>query len=157
MELYVALENVRSLQNVGAIIRSCGFFGISEIILVGYSGIIDMGAHKMLHPKITKASLGAEKNINFTMLESAEDLIFFAQKNSLDLIGIEQSEKSIKLYEFKPSNASILVFGHEREGVSAEVLGAANKNVEIERFGTKSSLNVATAVGITLYHVTSHV
>ena len=36
--MIVALENIRSLGNIGAIMRSCDFFGIKQVWLVGYTG-----------------------------------------------------------------------------------------------------------------------
>lgn len=36
--MYLALENIRSLYNVGAIFQTASFFGIKNILLVGYLG-----------------------------------------------------------------------------------------------------------------------
>lgn len=155
MRLYVALENIRSLQNVGSIIRSCSFFGVTDVLLVGYSGIFDMGAYKTLHPKISKASLGAEKDICFHMLETSEELLTFAHSHNLELIAIEQHETSLSLRKFTPKSDCIIVFGNERDGVSSFILNSCATIVEIERLGIKSSLNVATAAGIVLYALKS--
>ncbi len=83
--MIVALENIRSLWNIGAIMRSCEFFGIKEIWLVGYT------------------------------------------------VAIEQHPKSIALQNWRPVKNSVLVFGSETGGVSAEVLAAAAQIVEIPR------------------------
>ncbi len=37
-KIIVALENIRSLYNIGSIYRTCEFLGIKKIILIGYSG-----------------------------------------------------------------------------------------------------------------------
>lgn len=133
--------------------RTSAFFGIKDVILVGISGVFDMGAHKMLNPKVSKTSLNAEKELNIIFLESSQELIAFAEQNSLDLIAVEQDPNSIALADFIPIRDSVLVFGHERKGVSQEVLEFADKIIEIPRIGNKSSLNVATAAGVVLHYM----
>lgn len=155
MRLYIALENIRSLNNVGAIMRTSAFFGIKDVILVGISGVLDMGAHRMLNPKVSKTSLKAEKELNIIFLESSSALVDYAQQNTLDLIAIEQHSDSISLDDFVPTKDSVLVFGHERDGVSQKVLESADKIVDIPRSGNKNSLNVATAAGVVIYKLTS--
>ena len=46
-----------------------------------------------------------------------------------------------------------LVFGHEREGVTASVAAQIEAQVRIPMFGGKRSLNVATAGGVVLYEL----
>lgn len=162
-KIYIALENIRSLNNVGAILRTCSFLGINNVVLVGISGVLDMGSHKMLNPKVTKTSLGAEDDLNIIMLDSSKDLVSYSKQNNLSLIAVEQFDNSVQLNDFSFKNISgskessfdgaIFVFGHERDGVSKYILESADIVLEIPRIGNKSSLNVATAVGIVLGHL----
>jgi TrmH family RNA methyltransferase len=48
-------------------------------------------------------------------------------------------------------DAAVLVFGSERRGVSQELLGRAGRKVSIPMRDGVSSLNLATAVAVTLY------
>lgn len=151
--IYVALENVRSLQNVGAIFRSCSFFGIQKVILIGISGIYETpGGNKILNDKVSKSSLGTENELDLTFLDSSEDFIRFANENSLKIYCVEQSPSSIKLPDYKPEDNVILVFGTEVLGVSKTLLDSAHKIIEIPRKGIHGSLNVATTCGIVLAH-----
>ncbi len=156
--IYVALENIRSLHNIGAIFRTCSFFGITEILLVGYSGRnFDTKGRPVLHEEIKKSSLGTEKDLNIKFLDEPADLIKFSQEQKLKLFAIEQTEKSTVLgnIDFKESGSGyILVFGNEVTGVSAEVLEASDQTIEIAKKGSHNSLNVATVCGIVLYSAT---
>lgn len=60
--MIIALENIRSLYNVGSVFRTASFFGITKILLVGYSGRKADGVNK-LHEKVKKTALGAEKDL----------------------------------------------------------------------------------------------
>ena len=153
--MIVALENIRSLGNIGAIMRSCDFFGIKQVWLVGYTGRKMAGTDELNH-KIAKTALGAENNLEIKFLPDSLQLIKLCQNQQLPLIAIEQNAKSITLQSWQPVKNSVLVFGSETDGVSAEVLVAAAQIVEIPRLGQKNSLNVATCVGIVIAHTTFH-
>lgn len=148
--MIVALENIRSLLNIGAILRTAEFFGIKAVWLVGYTGRERDGWDE-LHHKIAKTALGAEKNLEIVFLRDTAALLDRVTKNKLNLVAIEQHPKSISLNNWQPDNRSVLVFGSETDGVSQEVLAAAAQIVEIPRVGKKNSLNVATVSGIIIY------
>lgn len=154
--IYVALENVRSLHNVGAIMRTCSFFGFYKLILIGYSGTkLDFKGNKVLHPQIAKTSLGAEVDVRVTFLENAEELFHFAKENKLTIIAIEQHKKSTSLKDWNPIDNTILVFGNEVKGISKDTLDISDEIVEIEKIGNKASLNVTTTLGVVLHKISS--
>ena len=159
--IYIVLENVRSLFNIGAIFRTCSFFGFTNVILVGYSGkTINTKNETVLHKEILKSSLGSEKDLQITFLETSKDLIKFSKEQGLDLISVEQGNNSIKLMEIDASKVKstftiakglILIFGNEVTGVSDVVIKHSKALLEIPRLGKHNSLNVTTACGIVLY------
>lgn len=149
---YIALENIRSLFNIGAIFRTCSFFGIKNVVLVGYSGI-DLNGK--LHPKVKKSSLGAEDDLNITYLKDSDELIEFVNENNLKLISIEQAPNSIEINKWHPEKNSVLVFGNEVDGISERILENSNQIVEIRRLGKHNSLNVATTLGMILNYLES--
>ncbi|MEK7513889.1 MAG: TrmH family RNA methyltransferase [Patescibacteria group bacterium] len=150
--MIVALENIRSLWNIGAILRTAEFFGIKEVWLVGYTGR-ELAGWDELHHKIGKTALGAEKNLKIKFLRDSLQLIKLAKEKKKVLVAIEQDKQAIDLREWQAKENSVLVLGSETEGVSKEILGAAEQIVEIPRLGKKNSLNVATVAGIVLAKV----
>src|SRR3989344_634421 len=147
---YIALENIRSLLNIGAIFRTCSFFGIKDVILVGYTGI-DLNGK--LHPKITKSSLGTENDLDITILKNARKLISFAKNKNLQVISVEQHRDSVDLNSWQPPENYILVFGNEVDGIDKKILANSKQIVQIPKKGKHKSLNVTTTVGIVLNHL----
>jgi len=150
--MYLALENIRSLYNVGSIFRTASFFGISKVLLVGYSGRARPGVNE-LHEKVKKTALGAEKDLEIEFIKNSEELIKFTEGNKLKLTAVEQDKKSVDIAKWQAEKNSVLVFGNEVNGVSQEVLEAADEVVEIPRRGKKGSLNVEVAAAIILAQV----
>jgi len=151
--MYLALENIRSLYNVGSILRTAEFFGVKRVLLVGYSGRKNPEINE-LHDRVKKTSLGAEKDLEITFLDNSRDLIKFSEDRNLSLVGVEIDKKSVNLSSFKSDQNSVLVFGNEIKGVSKLVLKKAKKIIEILRKGKKGSLNVALAAGVVIYEAT---
>lgn len=150
--MYLALENIRSLYNVGSIFRTASFFGIKKALLVGYSGR-KAGGIDELHNKVKKTALGAEKDLEIKFLKNSDELINFCRKNKLKLVAIEQNKNSVDINHWRPEKNSILVFGNELQGCSLQVLKAADEIVEIPCLGKKGSLNVANVAGIVLAQI----
>ena len=153
--VYFVLDNIRSLHNVGAILRSASFFGFSNVILLGISGKepnLYTGNWK-INQELTKTALGAEQDLEIIQMNGNEELLDFINHENLQLICVEQDQRSISLKDWKPTEKIAVVFGHERNGVNRELLEKAEKIVEIPRQGIHDSLNVATTCGIVLNHI----
>jgi 23S rRNA (guanosine2251-2'-O)-methyltransferase len=154
--IYIVLEDVRSLYNIGAIFRTCSFFGFSKVILVGYSGKnTKPNGEVVLHDGISKSSLGSEKDLEIIFMEDAQKLVDFVRQNSLSLMCLEQHPTSTDIKDLKHFENSVLVLGNEVTGVSDTLMSNAQHIVEIKRTGNHNSLNITTACGIALHHLRS--
>ena len=67
------------------------------------------------------------------------------------LVGLEQATHSQNLHHFRFERRTALVVGHERLGLTEEVLALLDHVVEIPVYGTPYSYNVATATAMALY------
>ncbi|MFA6269637.1 MAG: TrmH family RNA methyltransferase [Candidatus Paceibacterota bacterium] len=169
MQKVVILNNIRSNENVGSIFRTCDAVGVTKIILVGYTPTpVDRFGRE--NKGLTKASLGAEKNIEWEKVESLEEAISSLKNNlvrsqlpsksrSQDyfsdclVVGIEQDSEAIdykKIKDLKTENL-VLVFGNEVEGLSKEDLKICDVVAQLPMLGQKESLNVAVCAGVVLY------
>lgn len=157
----IALENLRSLLNIGAIIRTSEFHGIKKVILIGYSGVEhryrnNLKEEIIIHSKLQKTSLGTIEKIE---VEHFNDVKSMMQKYSdFDLIGIEQTENSIDLYDWDLTTQKekmILLLGNEVEGIEKTSLKLCTRVIEIARIGTHQSLNVEAAAAIVISYITS--
>lgn len=142
----VVLDNIRSLNNIGSIFRSCDAFRIEKLILCGIS---TPPPHRDIH----KSALGAELSVAWNYFEHTTDAIADLKSRGFQVFAVEQTTMSISLKDFKSSGPVALVFGHEIHGVSPEVLAVCEAAIEIPQYGTKHSLNVAVSVGIVLWQI----
>lgn len=145
-DLKIILHNVRSMHNVGAAFRSADAFGISEILIGGFTPLPP-------RPEISKTAIGAEKFVDWDHFED-ESLLFDPLKDGgYHIIGIEQTDNSIHLPDYSPpaDKKLCLIFGNEVTGIDKEILPHVDTFVDIPQYGNKHSLNVSVAVGVTLY------
>lgn len=152
MEIVVILQNIRSLHNVGSIFRTADAAGVSKIYLCGITPS-PMNKLGILEPKLTKASLGAEKYISWEKHRFPATVIKNLKKDGYKIYAIEQDKKSISYTEVKPIKTEkiALVLGNEVKGLPKNILKLADKILEIPMHGKKESLNVSVAFGIVAF------
>lgn len=145
-KIIVILENIRSMQNVGSVFRSCDAFLIEKIIL---AGITPTPPHREIH----KSALGAENTVDWLYVIDLLPEINKIKNEGYTIIGIEQTDESTFLqnYTFTKEQSYCFVFGNEVEGVRLETLTACDLVIEIPQFGTKHSLNVSNSTSILLW------
>ncbi|MBI4457516.1 RNA methyltransferase [Candidatus Uhrbacteria bacterium] len=140
------LDNIRSLHNVGAILRTADGFGVERVWLCGITGTPHQAAVK-------KTALGAESSVPWERVDDRVRLIKDLKKKGIAVIGLECGAGGVPLPEYRPPGKIALVVGNEVEGISAEIRPLLDALVEIPMRGTKESFNVAVATGIALYRL----
>lgn len=160
-EIIVIAHNIRSTHNVGAIFRTSEGFGVSKIILSGYTPHPSFpGDHRLPHiaekltAQIHKTALGAEEIVPF---EYHEELNLKQLKDTgYVIVGLEQNTRSILLQDFHPPEKLVLLLGEEVHGISQELIEQCDDIIEIPMAGKKESFNVSVAAGIALYALSIH-
>ena len=146
-EIYLVLQNIRSLFNIGSIFRSADAFSVSKIYLCGYSGYpIDRQINK-----IAKTALGAEKTVSFEHYWQTANLVKKLKKQKIQIVALELDKKAISLQKFKPKFPTAIIVGNEKLGITPSILKLADQKVFIPMQGAKESLNVSIAASIALY------
>lgn len=143
---YVICDNIRSLENVGAIFRTADALGINKIFLCGITGTPP-------NQKISKTALGAEKWIEWEHYWQTWRLVEKLKKEGVFIVALEQTKLSLPYNKLKPKFPLALVVGNEIKGVSKSVLERADKIISLPMFGRKESLNVAVAFGIAAHEI----
>ena len=145
--IVVILDNVRSALNVGSVFRSSDAFAIEKIILTGITA-------QPPHREISKTAIGATKTVQWEYYEEAKVAVVQLKEKGYRIIGIEQTDKSTSLTNFKLNNQPIaIVMGNEVDGISVDILSLLDQAIEIDQFGTKHSLNVSVCTGIVLWQL----
>jgi 23S rRNA (guanosine2251-2'-O)-methyltransferase len=154
------LHNIRSTHNVGSIFRTAEGFGVTNIILTGYTPYPKtMPDARLPHiadkidGQIHKTALGAESSVPF---DYHDNLLTWLKGNTLPLVALEQSPRSVPLNDLEAPDAFVLVLGEEVEGIPPELLERCEHVVEIPMKGKKESFNVSVATGIALYALTTN-
>ena len=144
--LIVVLDNIRSLNNIGAVFRTSDAFLIEKIYLCG---ICATPPNKDIH----KTALGATASVDWEYVEDTLTLVKKLKAEKVQILAIEQAENSTKLNAFFPKKDEkyAIVMGNEVKGVQQEVVNAADLCVEIPQLGTKHSLNIAVTTGVVIW------
>lgn len=150
-KLSVALLDVRSAHNVGAIFRTAEAAGVSKIYLVGYTPA-PRDRFGRSNDSVSKTALGAETIVPWEQIENESVLIERLKGEGSAIISVEKTEDATPYKEYKLSGDTVFLFGNEIEGVSSEVIARSDKTIAIPMRGLKESLNVSVAAGIILYH-----
>lgn len=146
MPLVVVLDDVRSMHNVGSVLRTADAFRVEQVVLCGITGCPP-------HAEIHKTALGAEDSVSWTYCPTALEAVEQLRDEGYHVLSIEQVEHSTKLPQFVPETGRryAVVFGNEVKGVHQEVVDASDGCLEIPQLGTKHSLNVSVTAGIVIY------
>ncbi|NCP66820.1 RNA methyltransferase [bacterium] len=143
----IVLENLRSLHNVGSILRTADGAGWNKVYLTGYTGCPP-------DRRIEKVSLGAEEFLAWEHNPVPLDCVQTLKAQGYKCLALEQTSQSINLLEYKNQDDNVaLIVGNEVEGVSPELLKECDEHLEIPMRGQKGSLNVSIAAGIALYQL----
>lgn len=144
--LIVVLDNVRSLNNIGSIFRTCDAFLVQKIYLCGITACPP-------HKDIQKTALGATETVSWEYAEDTLEVLQKLKEQSIKIFAIEQAENAVMLDEFHPEAGEhcAVVFGNEVKGVQQKVVNASDAVIEIPQLGSKHSLNIAVSAGVVLW------
>ena len=145
--LIVVLDNIRSLNNIGSIFRTCDAFLVSKIYLCGITA-------KPPNRKINKTALGSTDSVEWDYFKSTIKLIEKLKSEVVKIWSIEQVERAQKLNYIEKIDSKLkhaIVFGNEIKGVDQKIIDISENTIEIDQYGTKHSLNVSVAAGIVIW------
>lgn len=155
-EIILIAHNIRSTHNIGSIFRTAEGFGVSKIILSGYTPYPKVKND----PRLPHIADKITRQIHKTAL-GAEQLVPFEHHDTLDMgtldlagyriVALEQAENSISLRNYTPPDKIALLLGEEVHGIAPELLAEVDDIIEIPMHGQKESFNVAVATGVALY------
>ena len=129
------LEDLRSPFNVGSAFRTADAFGVSELLLSGFTP-------EPSHPRASRTALGAAEIVSWRRAV-LDDLAGLGEVFALELRG-----EPLDGFEFPETGVAVV--GSEELGVSPEALALCARRVSIPMLGAKGSLNVGVAFGVML-------
>jgi len=142
----VLLDNVRSAYNVGSFFRTADAVALDQLLLTGITGTPPA-------PGIRKTALGAEETVRWEHSWDPAPLLDRQHGQGCQIAAIETTPHAVDLFDWNPAFPVCVVFGHEVDGIRAEVAQRCDVHIRIPMLGMKHSLNVATAGGVVLFEL----
>jgi len=131
----LVLDGLQDPGNMGTIIRTADWFGISDIICS--EDTVDV-----YNPKVVQSSMGSLSRMNVYYTNIAAVL----QQTGLPAFGAMLDGENIYAANF--GSEGLIVLGNEGNGIRPEISRLIGKAVTIPRAGKAESLNVAIAAAI---------
>ncbi|MCW3123093.1 MAG: rRNA ((2251)-2-O)-methyltransferase RlmB [Flavipsychrobacter sp.] len=141
--LFLLLDGITDVRNVGAIARSA--------LCCGAQGIILPTSHAAsLTEEAIKTSAGALRKILLCRTPSVQQAMDVLRLNGIQILGT-QMKGSVPVYESNLTIPTVVVMGAEDTGISKDVLKRADQLIRIPMVANFDSLNVSVAAGMILY------
>jgi|TARA_Y100000310_G_scaffold337748_1_gene425633 tRNA G18 (ribose-2'-O)-methylase SpoU len=133
---------------VGSFFRTCDAFGVSKLILTGYTATPP-------RREISKTAIGAEEWIPWEHHKDPLEVITQLKQEGWGIVGLEITDNAQGINNYNAPDKVCLIVGHEVKGVPKEVLEKCDEVVSIPMKGKKESLNVSVAAGVALNKITN--
>ena len=164
MEVVLVLHNIRSCYNVGAILRTAEGFGVSSVVLSGYTPRIhdkNLLPHlrEKLDKEIHKTALGAEDMLEIISVDDIKAKIADLKDKNYQIIGLENNIKqdvcqiNDPMLKKKLGDKIVLFLGEEVDGINPDFYDLIDLFIEIPMKGKKESFNVSVAASIAIYAI----
>lgn len=149
LPIYIILDNIRSMHNVGAVFRSADSFKVKKVFLCG---LTPSPPHRDIH----KTALGATESVDWQYEKNIEHVIVDLKNKGVTICAVEQTQNSTALHlmQWQLNKEIAFIFGNEVDGVSNAVLSLCDYSIEIPQLGSKHSLNISVAAGIVMWEYT---
>jgi len=141
----IALDGITDPGNLGTIIRTADWFGITNILL-------GPGCVELYNEKVVRSTMGSvfHENVVFThdLEKSLEEL---REESGYTIASLELQGDPLGKMEKKKKY--VFVFGSESHGVSEDIQKQVDARYTIPGKGQAESLNVAIAAGIVMKEI----
>lgn len=139
----VVLDRVQDPGNMGTIIRSADAAGARCVVLL-------KGCADIYNPKVVRSTMGSMFHLPVISSVEPEELISWCEKEKYQL-AVTSLDEAADLYDTDLHKKTAFVLGNEANGVSDELLAAADIRLFIPMQGKAESMNVAMATTVILY------
>jgi tRNA G18 (ribose-2'-O)-methylase SpoU len=142
---HVVIENLSHDANIGTVVRTANAFLAQAVHIVGRRRWNRRGA------------MVTDRYQHVCHHATAEEFARFAANAGLVVVAVDNTPGASPIELAELPKQCALVFGHEGEGLSSDLLVVAERVVSIAQFGSTRSINVGVAAGIAMHTwVTQH-
>lgn len=147
-EPVIYLDGISDPGNAGTIIRTCDWFGFTNIMLSRNSADI-------FNSKTVRSTAGSLFHVDIYQDHDLEDYYSELQEHGFEIYASDMEGESI--YSCSIPSKSIVVFSNEANGMSGIIMKMLDQKICIPSFGSAESLNVASAAAIILAEIRNRI
>ncbi len=141
-DLTVLMENVHKPHNMAAILRSCEAVGIHRAHIIPSD---DLRFNK------PKSAAGVLRWIELQRHKDQQSAYAQLRQQGFRIIAAHPSETATDFRDYDYSQATAIVMGTERTGLSAAAIADADELITIPMHGLVQSLNVSVSAALVLF------
>ena len=134
-KLTIVLDGIQDPGNMGTIIRTADWFGLSQIVC-------SHDCADLYNPKVVQATMGSIARVRCWYKNLAE----WDMPPNIPVYGALLHGQNVFL--INKTTEGILVIGNESKGIREPLLSQITHPITIPKYGNAESLNVAVAAGI---------
>jgi len=143
--LFLLLDQISDVRNLGAIIRTAECTGVDAIVIPTHGSA-------PINADAIKTSAGAAFKLPICKVDHILDAVYQLQAVDVQIVSITEKTNT-SLYDIELAKPTAIVMGSEHKGISNAILKISNAKGKIPLLGTIESLNVSVACGVALYEV----
>ena len=143
--LFLLLDQINDVRNLGAIIRTAECSGVDGIIIPTHGSA-------PINADAIKTSAGAAFKIPICKVNHLLDAIYQLQAVDIQIVAVTEKTDT-NYYKIDLNKATALILGSEQKGISPSVLKNVTYMGKIPLLGEIESLNVSVACGVALYEI----
>ena len=156
--IVLVAHNLRSVHNVGSLLRSGEVFAIDKVWVTGFTPYPTYPGDEReakLQAKQTRrmarAAAGAEQTMPLEHHPDVHALLGTLREAGYAVAGLEIDPAAIAIADYPPEQNVALLLGDEVFGIDPALREACDVLLQIPMYGQKFSLNVSVAAGVALY------
>lgn len=140
-------DRIQDPSNLGAIIRTCNWFGIKNIVLL-------KGCSDPFNPKVVQTSAASVADVNIILYDH-QDLILELTKRKYTCYALDMEGRPLHTIQSPTLAPWCLIVGNEGQGLSESLkqLGATPLSIPSIGSTITDSLNAVVSTSIALHHL----
>lgn len=143
--IFLLLDGVTDVRNLGAIVRTAACTGVDAVIL-------PMNNSAPINEDAVKTSSGAVFQIPICRVNHINDALYYLQASGVTIIAATEKTEKVIYNQQLPFKVG-LIMGDEGKGVHPSTLKLAELKLKLPMLGSIGSLNVSVACGAFLYEI----
>ena len=141
--IFLVLDGVSDVRNLGAIARSAECAGVDGIVVPAKGGAA-------INADAVKTSAGALLRVPVARIGNLRVAMYYFRESEFQIVAASEKAED-PLYDVNFRKATVIVMGSEGKGISDNVLSLCTVGARIPMLGETGSLNVSVAAAVVLF------